>query len=202
MQELEELELIHKIKNGETSLFETLITENQNKLFSFIKRIVKNDEDTMDICQETFLKAYKGITSFKAKSKFSTWLYQIGYNTAISHIKKSKNKDKYEQKYFNNSEEINEIELHEKNSTNEIIKKIINGLDKKYQTVLYLFYFNDESYEVISDIMKIPLNTVKSYIFRAKNLIRKKLTEEYNFEFVDAESGPNIQLLKEIKNAN
>jgi len=185
MSEEKEFAVIKKIQNGNYYLFEKIILAYQKKLFSFVNRIIKNSEDTKDICQDAFINAYKSINVFNFKSKFSTWLFQIAYNTSINYIKRQKNKNKIELNYRNSLENKIFHDHFEKNEINKIIKTIVSKLDREYQIPLFLFYSENASYEEISAIMKKNINTVKSYIFRGKNMIKKKLIEDFKFEIED-----------------
>ena len=114
-----EYKIIKQIMNGEYEQYAMLIEEHQNKLFTFIYRIVNNREDAEDLTQDTFIKAYKSIHSFRFKSKFSTWLYQIGYNNSCNLIKRIKKKREIE-KGIHLDNPANFIRDVEHNELNEI----------------------------------------------------------------------------------
>ena len=82
--------IIQQIKKGNFLAYEKFIIEYQNRMFAFILSMVKNRDDASDLCQETFFKAYKSIRSFKGKSKFSTWLFRIGYFHSLNYLKRRK----------------------------------------------------------------------------------------------------------------
>lgn len=138
--------------------------------------MVQDEDDAKDICQDTFFKAYKKIKSFKEKSKFSSWLFQIGYRKALDFIAKKKRQrtvlDKIETKYqLAGNEEEFEIK-----QANRAIGKIIDGLQQNHRMALYLFYKEEMTYREIASVMKVPINTVKSHIHRGKEIIRDKLS--------------------------
>lgn len=89
--ENDETHIIHRILKGETSLYEYFLDKYSQQVFILIIRIVENQEDAEELTQDTFLKAFEHLSSFKAESSFSTWIYRIAYNTAISATRK-KNK--------------------------------------------------------------------------------------------------------------
>ena len=86
----DETHIIHRILKGETSLYEYFLDKYSQQVFILIIRIVENQEDAEELTQDTFLKAFEHLSSFKAESSFSTWIYRIAYNTAISATRKKK----------------------------------------------------------------------------------------------------------------
>ncbi|MBN1799418.1 MAG: sigma-70 family RNA polymerase sigma factor [Spirochaetales bacterium] len=175
MEKAKENILIKRIKAGEFDLFDHIVKRYQNGLYNFILNIVKNTDDAMDLCQETFLKAYRSISSYKGKASFSTWLYRIGYNNAINYFKKHKRISSMEIEKLNLKCQNNEYEKVEKNEIKKVINKIVEDLDTKYRTPIFLFFIENKSYKEIAEIMKIPINSVKSNIFRGKNIIKQVL---------------------------
>ena len=170
--------LLNQIKEGSFFAYEKFITEYQTRLFAFIFSLVKNRDDASDLCQETFFKAYKSIRSFKGKSKFSTWLFKIAYFQAINFLKRKKKRVEILKKMdpgFQTDRHNHELEV------KEISQKIDLYMDEiplNCRTALHLFYKEEKNYKEIASIMKIPLNSVKSYIFRGKEEIRNKLSKE------------------------
>ncbi len=176
---------IKKIQKGEYQHYTYLIETYQNRLFTFINCIVKNRDDAHDLTQEVLFKTYRKIKSFKFKSKFSTWLFQIGYNSAINFIKKNKRRKDIEQTLplpETLPRHEKEIELDE---LNNIINIILAGIDKNHQAALYLYYNQSKKYHEIAAIMKIPLNTVKSHLLRGKAKIKKELENKYQIDIKD-----------------
>ena len=180
-RELSDEELIlETIKDKE--FFGYLIKRYQSKIIRYIKNFSNVPlEVAQDIAQETFIKAYINLNNFDQNLKFSSWLYRIAHNQAVNYWRKHK-------KEFNNiSLEINggikrilktdsdlekvlagKIEI-------EKIKQIILKLPPKYRSVVILRYFEEKSYEEISDIIKKPPGTVGTFIFRAKKILKKEL---------------------------
>ena len=177
-----ELDLIQKIKNGNYQLFERFIEEYQNTLFSFLFRMLKNSDDARDICQDTFFKAYRSIRSYDGRAKFSTWLYKIGYYQAINFIRRKKKHSEILKKMKPETVPDKKGKDLEMKEIGTIIEHITSDIHHNYRVALHLFYKEEKSYNEIASIMKIPLNSVKSLIFRAKELIRNKLINDYQFQ--------------------
>jgi RNA polymerase sigma-70 factor (ECF subfamily) len=164
-------------------MFGLLIERYEGKLFHYIKRTINfPDQETEDILQEVFIKAYKNLNSFNPDLKFSSWIYRITYNHTISYWRKNKNNN------LNLSIEDSEILLKTLSTDEDIadnldtqlesesVREAINSLDKKYRDVLVLKFLEDKSYEEISDILKKPSGTIATLINRAKTKLKDKLT--------------------------
>ncbi len=178
-----EIALLKQIKEGSFFVFERFITEYQTRLFAFIFSLVKNRDDASDLCQETFFKAYKSIRSFKGKSKFSTWLFQIGYFQALNFLKRKKKRVDILKKMdpsiqidrYSHDLEVKEI--------SQEIDKYMKEIPFNCRTALHLFYKEERNYKEIASIMRIPLNSVKSHIYRGKEEIRNKLSKEAQLNY-------------------
>jgi RNA polymerase sigma-70 factor (ECF subfamily) len=168
--------LIQTIKAGNYRQFERLIEAYQRPLYVFIWRMVQNEDDAKDICQDTFFKAYKKIKSFKEKSKFSSWLFQIGYRKTLDFLARKKRQRTVLEKIESQSQMAeNEMEFEIKQA-DSAIGKIIDGLQHNHRTALHLFYKEEMTYKEIASVMKVPINTVKSHIHRGKEIVREKLS--------------------------
>lgn len=209
-------EIIENIKKGDTSSFRIIADELKDKAYSLVMKILKNREESEDALQEAFMKLYRAIigNQFEERAKLSTYFYSIVYNTAIDNYKKLRSQrfsivsidvddsnfeegDDLLKKYYetdiekNTYEERHEISTDKKLSTYEIkqiIQKYINNIPIQYSVILTMFYINDLSHEEISDILKLPIGTVKNRIFRAKaklkEIILKKYSEEEILQYV------------------
>ena len=181
MNKEEERELIRLIKAGNFQQYERLIAAYQRPLYVFIWRMVRDEDDAKDLCQDTFFKAYKKIRSFKEKSKFSSWLFRIGYRKALDFMAKKKR----QRTTFARMESRPRLEGNEKEyevwQEGSAIEKIIDGLQENHKTALYLFYKEEMTYDEIASVMKVPINTVKSHIYRGKERIRDKLSRRNKF---------------------
>jgi RNA polymerase sigma-70 factor (ECF subfamily) len=171
-----ERELIQSIKAGNYHQFEKLILAYQKPLYIFIWRMVQNEDDAKDICQNTFFKAYKKIKSFKEKSKFSSWLFQIGYRKALDFLAKKKRQRAVLDKMEAKSRMAGMEREFEVRQADRAIGKIIDGLQQNHRTALHLFYKEEMTYNEIASVMKVPINTVKSHIHRGKEIIRDRLS--------------------------
>lgn len=130
-----------------------------------------------DITHDVFLKLYKHFQSFRGESKLSTWVFRITKNACYNYLKKEKRFLKTEE-INENSDVKNEINLEkewEDYYGKMELHNILNKLPFHYRMALNLYYFNEHSYEETANIMGIPLNTLKSYIHRAKKELTKRI---------------------------
>lgn len=177
MEREDERNLIRMIKAGDFRQFEKLIVEYQNALYIFIWRVVRDEDEAKDLCQETLLKAYKSMKSFREESKFSSWLFQIGYRKALDVVAKKKRHLNALKKMEMRSESPGGERDFELKETGSLIGKIMGNLQYNHRVALHLFYKEEMTYTEIALIMNVPINSVKSHIFRGKEIIRKKLAQ-------------------------
>jgi RNA polymerase sigma-70 factor (ECF subfamily) len=171
---------IGRVLSGDVSAYASLVTKHKNLVFSIILKIVNSREDAEEIAQDVFLKAYQSLSTFERKSKFSTWLYRIAYNAAISKTRKKKvEMVAIEETVITNystdeiTHNMNELDANERQV---MLEKALQRLPEEDNLLITLFYKNENSIEDISDIMGLSVSNVKVRLHR----IRKKLYEEMN----------------------
>lgn len=186
--ELSDKELIDSTLSGNDYSFSQLMNRYQDLIFTLAVRITKNDQIAEEVAQDTFIRAYKSLKSFEHKSKFSTWLYKIGYNLSLNALKKENrskeffsDQDLQESERGGNLVEDHKSLLHiaESKNISELLNECIDELPAKYGSVLTLFHLNQLKYEEISKITGSPIGTVKSYLFRGRSLLRELIINRY-----------------------
>ena len=184
--------LIEQCLKGQQSSFSELIDEYKNMVFSLSYKMTNSLEDAEDISQEVFIRVYKSLYNFNPNYKFSTWLYQMTLNLCRDRFRKGKipsvsldsplNKD--DQKDLrsiipdnqNNPEDI----IMGVEQTN-FINDLITSLPLKYREVIILRHLKDLSYDEMSKILNISLGSVKTRLFRARELLKNKLKKNETF---------------------
>jgi len=171
-------ETIGRVLNGDIQAYALLVEKHKSLVFSIVLKVVNNREDAEEISQDVFLKAYQSLKTFERKSKFSTWLYRIAYNAAVSKTRKKKvEMVAIEEKVITNysTDEIgrNMNEMDE-NDRQLVLEKALQRLPEEDNLLITLFYKNENSIEDISDITGLTASNVKVRLHR----IRKKLYEE------------------------
>ncbi|MCK4371707.1 MAG: sigma-70 family RNA polymerase sigma factor, partial [candidate division Zixibacteria bacterium] len=145
----------------------------------------RDKETANDLVQETFMKAFASLASYRSEYRFSTWLYKIAANSSIDHLRKKRIKAlsldrKLETKDGTVEIEIPDYSYHpgivlERKEQRLSIEEAIQSLPGKYREVIIYRHKDDKSYEEIADLLSIPIGTVKARIFRARELLKKKL---------------------------
>lgn len=137
----------------------------------------KNEVDTDDFVQEVFIKVYTKLSTFRGDSLFSTWLMRIAYNTAVNSVNRRK-----EYASLSDDFELEDTDLTPEQSelrkiTTLAVREAITELPERYRICLDMYFFYDMTYNEISETVDLPVNTIKSHIFRAKKILKDKLQE-------------------------
>ena len=160
-------ELVQQSIGGDDDAFEVLVRDNQRMVYALALRMLRNPTTAEDIAQEAFIKAYRNLETFRSGSKFSTWIYRITYNTAIDHIRKRK--DEVELAEWDGASDTDTPEESAVNrETSRQVRDALKQISPDYRRVLELFYFSGKKYREVAEIMDLPINTVKTYIYRGK----------------------------------
>ncbi|SFB24010.1 MULTISPECIES: RNA polymerase sigma factor SigW [unclassified Bacillus (in: firmicutes)] len=176
---------IMEVKKGDQNAFSEIVEIYKDKVFQLCYRMLGNRHEAEDIAQEAFIRAYVNINSFNMNLKFSTWLYRIATNLCIDRIRKKK------PDYFLDAEvsgtdgltmysqipsdtplpekELESLELQ------DTIQKEILKLPEKYRSAIVLKYVEELSLNEISEILDLPLGTVKTRIHRGREALRQQL---------------------------
>ncbi len=180
--ELTDNELVQIVRDRDAERYAELIDRYQGKLFAYLYRLTGAREETEDLLQDVFIKAFKNLHSYDTERKFSSWIYRIAHNEAVNHIKRRALKrfipweditaTKDILVMSSSAEGADTAQIREETRTE--VDEAINRLPFKYKQVLTLRYYSDKSYEEISEILGKPINTVGTLINRAK----KKMAAE------------------------
>ena len=176
-------ELAERIKKGDMVAFDELVNLYAKKIINMSYSLLYDAEEAQDAAQEVFIKIYKNINSFRGESSVSTWIYRITRNVCCDILRKRKNTNvislDFEDKegHKNEPQDLSPTpsEVAEKNERDEFLRKSIASLDEVYKTVITLYDIEGLSYEEIAEVMKCPVGTVKSRIYRARDALRKLL---------------------------
>lgn len=170
----EEQKIIKRIADGDEHAFGTLFENTSKSVFQYILRFVNNREVAEDILIETYIKVWNSANKFKGDSSVFTWILGIARNLTMNEIRKRDYRliDLTDNKFIS-AEQINSTCQKE---ISEIISKALTKLSPKHREVLDLIFIQELTYEEISILLNIPINTVKTRIFYAKEEIRKILT--------------------------
>lgn len=175
---IDELILIQQAVAGDPHAFSLLVNAHQLFLYNLALRAVSNPQEAQDVTQETFLRAWKGIKNFRGESGFRTWLYRILMNLCYDHYPRLVR----ERNHLSIEEDDLEIPVDSirdysgnYSELTEIIHQELRKLPAVQRVVLNLRFQEELSYQEISDVMNMPIGTVKTTIFRAKAQLKERL---------------------------
>lgn len=166
---------VERVQSGDTASFACLLDKYSNPVHSLVYRIVNNREDAEELTQDVFMKVFKSLSGFKGESSFSTWLYRIAYNTAISSVRKEKREfPAIEESLFDKATEADLDDLYRQEDAEERyrqLEKALEQLSPDERGIILLFYKSDKSIDEIAGITGLTATNVKTKLHR----IRKKL---------------------------
>src|SRR3989344_5273116 len=173
------------VQSGDTESFALLVERYEEKMLRYARKFLFGFEDAEDLVQEFFIKAYVNIQGFNTRRRFSPWLYRIAHNEFLNAIKKRRHapllffdpdiifphpvsKDRADKNF-------NEQELR------TALEECLQDLDPKYREPLVLYFFEELTYQQISDIMELPVSTVGVRLRRGKDMLREIYKKKYPF---------------------
>ena len=189
MSDQEDIYYINKALIGHAASFATLIDRHKQIAYTLALRISKNHEDAEEIAQDAFLKSYNALSTFKQESKFSTWLYKIVYNTAISKLRK-KELDSYSLDEFQitdtiQTQEVDGLRLMHAQERKKIINEAIGRLKEAEGIVLTLFYLSENNIREIEKITGYSVSNIKTLLYRGRNSLLFELKKTLKNEIID-----------------
>ncbi|MEI5907778.1 RNA polymerase sigma factor [Bacillus spongiae] len=163
---MEEALLLKRAKNGDLEAYKHIIDHYSPLVERFAFQIGTPYKSISDVSQEVFIRIYRTLPQF-SQTTFTTWLYTMTYKTVKEYV---------EQALYEEEQECeNPIFLHEED---KMLHECIGGLDEIYRLPIILFCFHDQSYEEISDILKISVSTVKTRVTKAKSLLKQSIIQK------------------------
>ena len=183
-EQITDQELVEKAQQGDKKAFNLLVVRYQNRVAGLLTRYVSRD-DIPDIVQESFIKAYRSLSSFRGESAFYTWLYRIAVNTAKNHLTALGRRPPKEDILAEDAEsydagtQLREADTPENlvlsNELKRVVFETIENLPEELKMAITLREIEGLSYEEIAEVMSCPVGTVRSRIFRAREAIDAKI---------------------------
>ena len=182
-----DLILVRRAKRGDYKAFDLLVLKYQSRIIGISMKFVKDIHIAEDIAQESFIKAFKSLISFREESAFYTWLYRIAANTSKNYLTSKRRKKEYSESEVFSSEDVNvdifdipggdsPEEILAANNLREVIFESLSNLPEDIRTAISLREFEGLSYEEISEVLDCPIGTVRSRIFRGREIIQDKIS--------------------------
>jgi len=180
----EEKELVERLSRGDTAAFRELVETYKKKMYYLAFDMVGNATDAEDISQEVFLKAFRGFKTFKRGAKLSSWLYRIAYNASIDHLRRRSLVpeaaedvvlDSGRGGFSENPSTADPAVTAETRLLRARVEKALANVSSQERTVFLLRHYNDLMLDEIAETMQISIGSVKSYLFRCIQKLRKEL---------------------------
>ncbi|NUO18684.1 sigma-70 family RNA polymerase sigma factor [bacterium] len=176
-----DLILVERIRAGDQRAFAELIDQYKGMVLNLVARMSGKVESAEDLAQEVFVRVWRGLHNFRGDCKLSTWIYRIALNLAIAESKTARSRSQFLDIDDPTVERGPQFVEDEDNPYGEEVRlkeqmiRLLPEMPDKHRTAVVLFYLKQLSYNEISDIMDVPVGTVKSYLFRGKAWLRERL---------------------------
>lgn len=177
--------MIYNTIRGDTGSFGKLVERYQHQIFNLAARMVNDSEDARDITQETFIKAFHSLPSFRYECRFKTWLHRIASNTCLDHLRRRNraNAGRVESAPEHGPELLENIpatadgpeEKLIRSERKAAVREALQSLPDAYRLPLLMQHYQGMSYREISTALNIPEKTVATRLYRAKTMLREKL---------------------------
>lgn len=176
---------IDRVKNGDREAFATLIEKHKSMVYTVAYRIVKNHEDAEELTQDAFLKVFQSIGQFEQRSKFSTWLYKIIYNAAISSIRKKRIESTLLEpmiiENYSDEEIFENLDQLDDDDQKALVESLMKKLNPEEGALITLYYMEDCSTQEIAEIMGLTQSNVKVKLHRIRKQMLTELMRSQKF---------------------
>jgi RNA polymerase sigma-70 factor (ECF subfamily) len=171
--------LARRAQRGDQEAFAILVTRHQRYVYNLAYRLLRDPQEAEDLAQEAFLRAWRGMDGFRGDSKFTTWLYRIVTNLCYNRLPKLRRQleetDAEGLEAYPSPSAPDPPALVEAAERRAFLHRQIASLPEKYRLVITLFYLQELSYEEIAGVLDLPLGTVKTHLFRARERLQRQI---------------------------
>lgn len=180
---------IERVLAGDSEAFRVIVENHKRLVAHIVFRMVRRDADREDICQDVFVKVYRNLSGFKNESRLSTWIARIAHNTCLNFLEKKKpvlhgdlSPEENEGIETVASDGLDPAQLAQASDLSQRLSGEIAKLPAHFRSILTLYHLEEMTYSEISDLLQLPDGTVKSYLFRARRMLKKRLLARYSME--------------------
>jgi RNA polymerase sigma-70 factor, ECF subfamily len=175
--ELDDATLVKASQAGDQDAFALLVQRHQRRVFSLVFRMLQQYEEANEVTQDAFLAAWQGLPAFRGDARFSTWLYRIAYNCVLKQLEQRKRdvalQTAMQAEQVEDDDSVDtELEVRDRQA---FVREHISNLPAKYRIVLVLRHLQELTYEEMAEILTMPIGTIKTHLFRARNLLKERL---------------------------
>ncbi len=169
--------VVSAVLGGERQAFARLVRKYQNRVFSLGLRFFRNRDDAGDYTQEVFVRVYERLTTFRGEARFATWLMKVAYYHGISSFRSRKAFDSLPEETEIPSGGADPEKIHALQAAKEAVSAALRELPDRYRVCVDLYFSFGMTYQDVAAVTDIPVNTVKSHVFRAKHILRRSLRD-------------------------
>lgn len=170
-------ELVERAKSGDVQAFDALVGLHQNRVFSLAYRMLGNADDAADVQQETFVRAWQSLRSFRLEAAFSTWLHRIAVNRCLS--RKRRRQDEPMEAFMEDglslSVEPGGVACLERAETGAMVRKVVGGLPPHYRALIVLREIEQRPFEEVAEILGCSVASARTRSSTARKLLRERL---------------------------
>jgi RNA polymerase sigma-70 factor, ECF subfamily len=182
MSERSDLELVQRTVAGESEAFGELVRRHERVVYNLAYRFMRNTAQAEDAAQESFIKAYRLLRSFRGDCRFSSWLYRVTCNVCLTELNRAKRRGEVERTAEHQGQtatgDTASAEMAEKSDSAALIRRCVTQLPERYAAIVTLYYLQELSYEEIAEIMSIPMGTLKTWMHRARTQLKVFVEKE------------------------
>lgn len=187
LRSLEDEELVALSQGGSEEAYAVLVERYSDYVYTIAARILGDEEDAYDAAQEAFVRAYRAIGRFRGDAKFSSWLYRIATNRALTHLKRKRRRapavDIDAGPHIESAIDLEPPRTRPDQVLADAefraeVRAAVAKLPDQYRTVITLFYLEQRSYKEVADVLGLPMGTLKTHLHRGRAMLRKIITEQ------------------------
>jgi RNA polymerase sigma-70 factor (ECF subfamily) len=179
--EQDDTQLVKASQQGDQDAFALLVQRHQRLVFNLSLRMVQDYEDASEVTQEAFLAAWQGLPSFRGEARFATWLYRIAYHCCLRQLERRKRERDLQaviqaEHILDGINKVQRTEdILELRDRQAVVLDQLAQLPAKYRSVLILRHLQEMTYEEMADSLSMPIGTIKTHLFRARQLLKERL---------------------------
>lgn len=170
-------QLVKSALEGNQLAYKSLVEKHQKTIYNLMLRMMQNKEEASALTQAVFVKAYFNLKSFRFEFKFFSWIYRIGINEAINHLKNEKRYADFALLHETTVEADDEVNSEKQ----QLLQRTIDQLPDKFRLLIIMKYYDEMSYKEIAIILKIEEKKVRSRLYEAREILRKRLMQHAYF---------------------
>jgi RNA polymerase sigma-70 factor (ECF subfamily) len=177
-------EIIDDVRAGNTRSYASLVDRHKDRAFTLAQRLVGDRLEAEELVQDAFINAYRNLGQFRGEARFGTWFYRILYNLCMTRLRRRSASPPMLEMTDDTARnaipvEDDALSFDETLENNDLVRFLsleVEALPPQYRSAVTLYYIQEMSYEEIAGIMEIPLGTVKTCLFRGRNLLKKRIS--------------------------